>query len=140
MAPEVAAVFASYPVAIRTELLAIRQLIFETAAATDGVGPLAEMLKWGEPAYLTTASKSGSTIRLGWTGADPERYAVYFNCKTTLVETFRAMFPHELAFAGNRAVLIDVSRRAPAGALVACLAVALTYHRAKRPRVPAAPV
>ena len=139
MAPEVAAVFASYPVAIRTELLAIRQLIFETAAAIDGVGPLAETLKWGEPAYLTTVSKSGSTIRLGWARAAPERYAVYFNCKTTLIDTFRAMFPHELAFEGNRAILIDVSRRAPTGPLAACLAAALTYHREKRPHRPPPP-
>lgn len=43
----------------------MRRLIVATAAETSGVGPLTEMLKWGEPAYLTEATVSGSTIRLG---------------------------------------------------------------------------
>jgi hypothetical protein len=36
--PEVAAVFKSYPQKIRAKLMFLRQLIFDTAAATKGVG------------------------------------------------------------------------------------------------------
>ncbi len=68
-------------------------MIFDVAASTEGVGAIEETLKWGEPAYLTTASKSGSTIRMDWKGKKPNQFAMYFNCKTTLVETFRTMFP-----------------------------------------------
>lgn len=132
MAPEVAATFDTYPATIRTELLSVRQLIFDTAAATDGVGPLTETLKWGEPAYLTASSKSGSTIRLGWARPTPERYAVYFNCKTDLIETFRTMFAEELTFEGNRAILLSALEPIPKGPLTACLAMGLTYHRGKR--------
>ena len=64
--PRVAQVFDSYPPALRTRLLALRALIFEVAASTPGVGELEETLKWGEPAYLTTQSKSGSTVRIAW--------------------------------------------------------------------------
>ena len=42
----------------------LRQLIFDVAAKTKDVGQLEETLKWGEPAYLTSESKSGSLIRI----------------------------------------------------------------------------
>jgi hypothetical protein len=57
---KVEAVFAAYPDNVRTKLPRRRELIFETAAATDGAGELEETLKWGQPSYLTTASKSGT--------------------------------------------------------------------------------
>ena len=50
---QVAEVFASYPKAIRSRLMILRELIFYTAGTTEGVGELQETLKWGEPAYLT---------------------------------------------------------------------------------------
>jgi hypothetical protein len=64
----VAAAFSIFPAGVRARLLEVRELIFETAADIKGVGPLTETLKWGEPAYLTQATGSGSTIRLGWFG------------------------------------------------------------------------
>ena len=54
---------------------------------------MAETLKWGEPAYLTEVTRSGSTIRLGWNRDATDDCAVLFNCRTTLVETFRERFP-----------------------------------------------
>ena len=127
----VGAVFASYPPVIRRKLLALRSLIFKTAASTPGVGALEETLKWGEPAYVTQ-SKSGSTIRLGWKESKPGQYAMYFNCQTNLVETFRTLFPKELKFAGNRAIIFDEKDRPPTDALAYCIGAALTYHRRKR--------
>jgi hypothetical protein len=124
-----AAVFKSYPPAIRRELLALRSLILETAAATPGVGVLDETPKWGEPAYLTSQSKIGSTIRLGWNKSNAGQYAIYFNCQTDLVQTFRTLFPKELKFAGTRAIVFDEKDRAPADALAYCICAALTYHR-----------
>ncbi len=135
--PAVATVFASYPAHIRPKMAALRKLIFETAAATDGVGPITETLKWGEPAYLTSASKSGSTIRIGWKKSAPRRYAIYFQCQTNLVETFRSLFPDALRFERDRAIVFDASDAVPADALAICIAAALTYHRNKKsaPRV-----
>jgi hypothetical protein len=40
--PAVAAVFAAYPAALRKCLLALRELVFDVAARTDGVGALTE--------------------------------------------------------------------------------------------------
>jgi hypothetical protein len=126
--PEVAEVFDSYPVVMRRKLMVLRQLIFDTAAGIESVGMLEEALKWGEPAYLTPHSKSGSTIRLAWKTARPLQYAMYFNCQTTLVDTFRTLFPADLRFEGNRAIILEASSRVPARELAWCIAAALTYH------------
>src|SRR6476620_8296073 len=89
----VAEAYASYPRPLRDKLLQLRRMIFDTAAATDGGGDLEETLKWGEPSYLTPHSKSGSTVRVDRMRTDPARVAVYFNCQTDLVSTFRGLYP-----------------------------------------------
>ncbi|SFU73996.1 protein of unknown function (DU1801) [Polaromonas sp. YR568] len=128
---DVARTFASYPPALQRKLLALRRLVLDTAAATPGVGEIEETLKWGEPAYLTSVSKSGSTIRLGPVKSSPSQYALYFNCKTTLVDTFRTLFPHELRYDGNRAIVLEAGEALPREALAFCIQAALTYHRRK---------
>ena len=127
----VARTFESYPPAMRQKLLALRKLIFETAASTPGVGKLEETLKWGEPAYVTSETKSGSTVRIAWKRSSPSQYAMYFHCQTNLVETFRTLFPNEFAFEGNRAIVFRESEVVPTDSLSFCIAAALTYHRAK---------
>jgi hypothetical protein len=113
--PAAVAAFDAFPAVVRRRLVEVRRLIFETAARLDGVAPLTETLKWGEPAYLTKATGSGSSIRLGQRKSADRACAVFFNCRTTLVATFRAQFPEAFAYEGDR--------------LSFCLAMALTYHR-----------
>lgn len=127
----VAQTFAAYPPDLRRRLMLLRGLILDTAAATPGVGEIEETLKWGEPAYLTSASKSGSTLRLGPIKSSPSQYALYFNCKTTLVDTFRTLFPVELRYDGNRAIVLHAADAVPRDALAFCIQAALTYHRRK---------
>lgn len=129
----VIAVIDTYPQLVRTRLLTLRRLIHEAAVAHDA-GPLTETLKWGEVAFLTEASKSGTTVRLAWKRAAPDRYGVYFNCNTSLVEQFRARFDGDLTFEGNRAILLPVDAPVPEDILRACFGMALTYHWRKRPR------
>lgn len=128
----VARVFEGYPPKMRRKLLALRELILSTAARTDGVGAIEETLKWGEPAYLTTQTGSGSTVRIGWKATKPNEYAMYFNCQTTLVETFKTLFPNDFRFEGNRAMVFSASERVPKSALAFCIAAALTYHQVKK--------
>jgi hypothetical protein len=99
------------------------------AAKSDGVGSLTETLKWDEPAYLTEVTESGSTIRLGRIKASKKDCAVLFNCRTTLVDTFRNQFPEAFAFEKDRAILLRVSGPLPEAPLSICLSIALTYHR-----------
>jgi hypothetical protein len=132
---EVNRAFEAFPALIRRRLLEVRTLIFATAKANDEVGRLTETLKWGEPAYLTQQSGSGSTIRLGRVKDSDEQAAVLFNCRTMLIETFRERFPDEFEYRQNRALLLDVSGALPKSPLSICLSLALTYHldhRAKR--------
>ena len=124
-------VFEAYPNPVRAKLLALRRLIFDTARTTEGVGALEETLKWGQPSYLTTESKSGSTIRIDQVKAKAGRYAVYFQCQTDLVETFRELYP-DLRYGGNRSILLDAAEKLPEQALRHCIALALTYHARKR--------
>ena len=125
--PEVAAKFDSYPANVRRKLLALRELVFRTAAATSGVGEIEETLKWGEPAYVTK-NKSGSTVRMDWKKSDPDHYALYFHCQTNLVDTFRTLFPHDFRFEGNRALVFPLESDVPQDSLAVCIAASLTYH------------
>ena len=130
-ASAVEAVFDAYPKPVKTKLLALRRLIFDTAKTTKGVGVLEETLKWGQPSYLTPETKSGSTIRIDQVKPEPGQYAVYFHCQTNLVETFRELYP-ELRYGGNRSILLDAQDKVPEAALRHCVALALTYHLGKR--------
>jgi len=131
--PAVAEVFNAYPTGIRRKLMSLRQLIFDVASRTEGVGEVQESLRWGEPAYLTATSKSGSTIRINRKKSSETRYAMYFHCQTTLVDTFRTIFPTEFKYEGNRSIVFDVQDEVPVKQLSVCIAMALTYHRRKKP-------
>ena len=131
------AVIGAYPPAARRDLLRVRELILRTAADTPGVGALEETLKWGEPAYLTAQSKSGSTIRIDWKPKHRDQIGLYFNCRTSLVDTFRSMFPDDFVFEGKRALVLRVGAPLAADALTLCIGAALTYHLRKRQLVSA---
>jgi len=128
---QVAATFASYPLAIRRKLMQLRELVLATAAIED-VGEIEETLKWGEPAYLTK-TKTGSTLRLAWKPNRPDHIGFYVNCQTNLIEGFRRQFADDFIFEGNRAILFDVADDLPREKLAICIAAALTYHRRKKP-------
>lgn len=130
--PAVARIFASYPAPVRAKLRKLRELIFSTAKRTPGVGALEETLKWGQPSYLTTETKSGSTIRLDAIKSTPGNYALYFHCQTTLVETFKEKFGPTFRYEGNRALIFSASDKMPETELRECIALALTYHSKKK--------
>lgn len=126
--PDVAEVFNSYPEHIRTKLLVLRQLILDTAKASKDVVSVEETLKWAEPSYL---AKSGSTIRIDWKPSNPDQYAMYFHCKTRLVDTFKELYRDKFQFEGNRAIVFNISDKIPANELSYCILLSLTYHQRK---------
>ncbi len=125
--PAVEATFRRYPEALRNPLLVLRELIFAVAEKTLGVGVIEETLKWGEPSYLTTQSKKGSTIRLACKPA-LQQYGIYFNCKTLLVSHFKYCHGDVFSYEGNRAIVFDQHDQMPMEPLQDCIAKALTYH------------
>lgn len=126
--PAVAAVFDKYPIEHRSRMMALRKIIIDTAAQSAEIGPLEETLKWGEPSYL---AKKGSTVRLAWKAKNPDQYGLYFQCQTSLVETFRELYPDQLKFDGNRAILFDSDDLVPEEVVSHCISLSLNYHRLK---------
>ena len=133
---EVAAVFNSYPHHIKSKIFFLRQLIFETAELIEGIGEIDETLKWGEPSYLTTESKIGSTIRIAWKESQKEQYSIFFKCTANLVPAFKQKFPQKFKFGGNRSIDFNLNDDVPVKELKQCIA-ALTYHRNKKLETPA---
>ncbi|HLT23887.1 MAG TPA: DUF1801 domain-containing protein [Ignavibacteria bacterium] len=126
-----ASVYDNYPDPLRKKLMELRELIFETAGKTDGVGKIQETLKWGQPSYLTPETKSGSTIRIGVVKSDPDKYALYFHCQTNLIESFRNLFPKEHTYEKNRAIIFDTRQKLPRKSVSESIRMALTYHQKK---------
>jgi len=124
----VAAVFETYPRGLRHRLMALRKLIFEVAAATEGVGKLTETLKWGQPSYLTLETRSGSTVRIDRV-RKADGYAIYFHCRSGLIDRFREAYPDMFRCEGKRALLFEERERLPLRALRHCIGLALTHHR-----------
>lgn len=131
MPESVKVAFSQFPAQIREQLLVLRQLVLQVAARDSRIGPLEETLKWGEPAYLTTETGAGTTIRFSWSAKTPDKYRMMVNCQTTLVDSYRVLFP-ELSFEGNRALVFDASEAVDHSALALCIEMALTYHAAKK--------
>ena len=131
---DVQSVFKAYPPGLRAKLMALRELVFDTAAGTAGVGPLTETLKWGQPSYLTEETGSGTTVRIDRRKAG-EGYAVYFHCHSGLLGQFRELYPDTFRYEGKRAIVFEPADRVPARELRHCLALALTHHsRKKKPK------
>jgi len=124
--------FDVYPRPVRGKLLALRQMIFDVAKTTPGVGKLEEALRWGQPSYITPETGSGSTIRIDHIKNEPTKYAMYFICTSGLVDDFKVLYRDKLKFEGNRSIVFDVSDRLPEEALRHCISLALTYHLRKR--------
>ncbi len=125
--PNVQAAFEAYPPKLRKDLMRLRDLIFEVASVLEPVD-LVETLKWGQPAYLPAKSRTGSTVRIDALKNDPNRYGMFFHCQTTLVDTFRELYPDQFTFQGNRALLFAQGQPIPREPLKHCIALSLTYH------------
>ena len=126
--PRVAKVFDNYPDGVKDKMLRLRQLVLETANEMDEIQALEETLKWGEPSYLT---KHGSTLRMDWKEKRPGQYALYFQCTSRLVETFKMVFNEEFNYEGNRAIVFHLDEEIPISALKACIKATLAYHKVK---------
>ncbi len=126
--PKVAAVFDAYPSDVRCRLFCLRQMVFDVADAHDEISSVEETLKWGEPSYH---AKGGSPIRLGAPASPRNSYAMYFNCNTRLVDTFREIYPSSFEFEGNRALVFSIGDPIESDALMHCIELALQYHSIK---------
>ena len=119
--------FDAFPELARNQLLAIRNSIFDIPG-TEHISEITETLKWGEPSYL---SKYGSTVRLSWKSKYPGHVSVFFNCKTSLVETFRELYRDDFIFIENRELRFLIAEPIPMAQLMSCITMSLRYHKIK---------
>lgn len=129
--PAVKQVFDTFAPDTRVGVLALRRLIFQTASATRGVGQIQETLKWGQPAYLTPHTKSGTTLRLGTPKTG--EFAIFAHCQTDVISGFQTLFPQDFRYDGTRAVLFRTLDDLDADKLVMLITRALTYHMKPKP-------
>jgi len=123
---QIALKFDQYPPEAKSALLALRAIILEVAAKE--VTGLSESLKWGQPSY---AAKRGSPIRIDWSEKNPDQYRLYFICHTSLIATFKELYPDTFHYEGNRAIVFTIGQDIPNQALTHCLSLALNYHKLK---------
>jgi len=126
--PQTKVKFESYPEYIQNKMTYLRDLILETASEIESIEEIEETLKWGEPSYIV---KKGSTIRMDWKPKAPTQYAMYFNCNTSLVETFKALYGNLFKYEKNRAILFELNDKIPKNELKECIEMALKYHSLK---------
>jgi hypothetical protein len=126
--PLVKKVFDRYPEPFQEKLLFLRGLILNTTSVSEDIPIIQETLKWGEPSYLT---EHGSTIRINWKISKPYQYAIYFHCKSKLVETFKALYGDQFTYEKNRAIIFQKNDDVPIEALKHCIMLALRYHKIK---------
>jgi hypothetical protein len=126
--PKIKQVFANYPDIVRNEMQFLRKLVIETATETEDIDKLEETLKWGEPSFVT---HYGSTLRMDWKERTPNQYAMYFQCTSRLVDTFRMVFNNKFQYEGNRAIVFQLKQRIPVLELKECIKACLTYHKVK---------
>lgn len=125
---EVEEAFNTYPDNIRVKMMFLRQLVLNTASEVDNVKNVEETLKWGEPSYVL---KRGSTVRMDWKKSKPDQYALYFYCKTKLVDTFKELYKDKFKFEDNRVIVFSTNDKIPVKELKHCILLSFTYHNIK---------
>ena len=101
---QIASAIAAAPKEAQSGLFALRALILQTAATLPGVGRVEECLKWGQPAFTTPDTKSGSTLRIGV----PKIRRVCVVCPLSDKQLCRILQPPSrvwIEWTANRAVL-----------------------------------
>ena len=87
---------------------------------------MTECLKWGQPAFTTPATKSGSTLRIGCPKSGG--FALYAHCQTNIISSYAANFPGMDRIEGNRAVVFSDVDEIDSARLSHLIAHALRYH------------
>ncbi len=117
----------AFPEAAQKRFYEIRSLIYEVAREHD-LGELEETLKWGQPSYLC---KHGSTLRVDWQPRYAKSVDLFFNCRTSIIETIKEVYAEALYYRGNRAITLPLHEPVPPE-LYSCVLMALNYHNLKK--------
>lgn len=119
-------IFNAYPEKIREKLLYIREIIFEVEKESKVIWKIEETLKWWEPSYINSVWSTVRIDKISWSYTE---YAVYFNCKTTLISTFQEIFWNQFTYSWGRALVFNVDDEINRDNLKHCIYLSLTYFK-----------
>lgn len=125
----VKAVYDGFPNDMRAIAMRLRDLIYDVASQSPAVGQIEEALRWGQPAYLTPETKSGSTLRIGL--AKGGGCALFAHCGSTIISTYASTFPDTDRIEGNRAVIFKSDDEIVPDRLRLLIHHGLSYHLQK---------
>ena len=109
----------------------LAKIIRDTAKELPETGGLEETFKWGQRSFLPKKNRVGTTVRID--DHSEGQVAMYVHCQTTLVDSYRAMYP-ELNYEGKRAVIFDKNKVLPQDTISVLVEEALLYHLYKKKR------
>lgn len=121
---DLADVWQNWPAPAKDMANEIRALFLEAAPSGR---PLVESLKWGEPAWRP--KRGGTTLRLAWDPAFPDRLGCFAHCQTDLMQRLESLHPKALDYLPPRVAYVDVTRDLPQKALRDLADMAFTYKR-----------
>lgn len=124
---------ATWPDSAQSCFAQLRGIVHDVAAQAD-VGPLDESLKWGQPAWRPKRPRTGSTLRIDWSPATPNRLLAFVDCKTDLAAQMDNRYPQQFHNDGRRALGFDLDAPLDRDAVWHLAHITLTYHRTKRQR------
>jgi len=122
---------ATWPTQAQSHFSDLRHIVQQVATSAD-IGPLDEALKWGQPAWRPKRARTGSTLRVDWSPATPDRLLAFVDCKTDLAAQMDTRFPGQFHNDGRRALAFDLDGPLDRDAVWQLAHLTLTYHRAKR--------
>jgi len=70
-------------------------------------------------------------LRIDWKKKSPDKYSMYFNCKTSLISTFQELFSDKFTFINNREISFCIDEKNDEDILKYCILLSLTYHDRK---------
>jgi hypothetical protein len=120
--------YQSYPEGIRDKLLSLRQLVIDVSKKIDLPEQVQETLNANEPSFVVDG---GSPIRIDWKSQTPNQYAMYFQCKTKLIDTFKELYDDTFRFDDDKGIVFTVDDAIATRELAHCISLSLRYHQIK---------
>lgn len=126
--PEVENIFLGYSEPLRSTLLEIREMIFVQTVLLNI--PITETIRWWQPSYIPVAKNTGTTIRIDKFG--DTQVALFFNCKTTIVQDIKNRFADQVQYSKNRAIVLDAGQALPSEIIQYAIQSGLSYFKQKK--------
>lgn len=109
--------------------LLLRQMVLTRGAEFAQIGPVEEVLRWGQPSFVTPERRAACSLRVGPSGG--AGFGLFVHCQTNLIDRFKSSVGQGFVTQGTRAVVFEDEDFEP-GPVMQLIGWALTYHLSPR--------